>query len=168
MELEHNDSTISDPVRADTIDSIGLATQEDICEALHQVIDPELGIDVIDLGLVYGIELDELHRAIITMTLTTPACPLTELIEDECAAALAGLVDEFRIDWTWKPRWTLDNITPEGRQQLEALGFNLQHLPIGVPSVTSNVDDSVGGVNVRGTTQLDAAAIPDFTEHEAL
>ena len=56
----------------------------------HQVIDPELGIDVIDLGLVYGIEINELGRAIITMTLTTPACPLTDLIEDECASTLAG------------------------------------------------------------------------------
>ena len=98
-------------------------------EALHQVIDPELGIDVIDLGLVYDIEIDALGRAIITMTLTTPACPLTDLIEDECAATLAGLVEEFRIDWTWQPRWTMDMITPEGRDQLAALGFNFDAMP---------------------------------------
>ncbi len=107
---------------------IGRVTEEDIQEALHDVVDPELGIDVVDLGLVYGIELDELGRAIITMTLTTPACPLTDLIEDECANALAGLVDEFRIDWTWKPRWTVDNISEDGRAQLEALGYNLNNL----------------------------------------
>ena len=89
----------------------------------------ELGIDVIDLGLVYGIEIDELGRAIITMTLTTPACPLTDLIEDECASTLAGLVEEFRIDWTWQPRWTMDKITPEGREQLAALGFNFDNMP---------------------------------------
>ena len=104
-------------------------TAADVREALHQVIDPELGIDVIDLGLVYGIEIDELGRAIITMTLTTPACPLTDLIEDECASTLAGLVEEFRIDWTWQPRWTMDKITPEGRDQLAALGFNFENLP---------------------------------------
>ena len=74
------------PIKA--IDDIGRATAEDVREALHQVIDPELGIDVIDLGLVYGIEIDELGRAIITMTLTTPACPLTDLIEDECPSTL--------------------------------------------------------------------------------
>ena len=108
------------PIKA--IDDIGRATAEDVREALHQVIDPELGIDVIDLGLVYGIEIDELGRAIITMTLTTPACPLTDLIEDECASTLAGLVEEFRIDWTWDPRWTMERITPEGRDQLAALG----------------------------------------------
>ncbi|MBW3090589.1 metal-sulfur cluster assembly factor [Bifidobacterium miconisargentati] len=115
------------PLKA--VDDIGRATAEDVREALHQVIDPELGIDVIDLGLVYGIEINELGRAIITMTLTTPACPLTDLIEDECASTLAGLVEEFRIDWTWNPRWTVDRITPDGRDQLAALGFNFDNLP---------------------------------------
>lgn len=115
------------PLKA--VDDIGRATAADIKEALHQVIDPELGIDVIDLGLVYGIEVDELGRAIITMTLTTPACPLTDLIEDECASTLAGLVEEFRIDWTWQPRWSTDMITPDGRDQLAAIGFNLDNMP---------------------------------------
>lgn len=109
--------------------NIGRVSEEDIQEALHNVVDPELGIDVVDLGLVYGIEIDELGRAILTMTLTTPACPLTDLIEDECASALVGLVDEFRIDWTWKPRWSVENITEDGRAQLEALGYNLNNLP---------------------------------------
>ena len=111
------------------VDEIGRATAQDVREALHQVIDPELGIDVVDLGLVYGIEIDNQGRAILTMTLTTPACPLTDLIEDECASTLAGLVEEFRIDWTWQPRWTMEKITPEGREQLAALGFNFDNLP---------------------------------------
>ncbi len=119
----------NDDIPLKAVDDIGRATAADVKEALHQVIDPELGIDVIDLGLVYGIEIDELGRAIITMTLTTPACPLTDLIEDECASTLAGLVEEFRIDWTWQPRWTMDKITPEGRDQLAALGFNFDNLP---------------------------------------
>ena len=126
----HDDSgTGDDQIPLKAVDDIGRATAEDVREALHQVIDPELGIDVIDLGLVYGIEIDELGRAIITMTLTTPACPLTDLIEDECASTLAGLVEEFRIDWTWNPRWTMDRITPEGRDQLAALGFNFDNFP---------------------------------------
>ncbi|WP_314686216.1 metal-sulfur cluster assembly factor [uncultured Bifidobacterium sp.] len=115
------------PLKA--VDDIGRATARDVREALHQVIDPELGIDVVDLGLVYGIEIDEKGRAIITMTLTTPACPLTDLLEDECASTLAGLVEEFRIDWTWQPQWTIDMITPEGREQLAAIGFNLDNMP---------------------------------------
>lgn len=124
-ETEHASSI---PLKA--VDEIGRATAQDVREALHQVIDPELGIDVVDLGLVYGIEIDELGRAIITMTLTTPACPLTDLIEDQCASVLAGLVEEFRIDWTWTPRWSLDMITPDGREQLAAIGFNLENMPI--------------------------------------
>ena len=128
-ECEHDEADSEDDIPLVAVDDIGRATAADMKEALHQVIDPELGIDVIDLGLVYGIEIDNLGRAIITMTLTTPACPLTELIEDECASTLAGLVEEFRIDWTWQPRWTVDKITPEGREQLAAIGFNLDAMP---------------------------------------
>ena len=123
------EATAEEAIPLKAVDDIGRATAEDVREALHQVIDPELGIDVVDLGLVYGIEIDELGRAIITMTLTTPACPLTDLIEDQCASVLAGLVEEFRIDWTWSPRWTLDMITPEGREQLAAIGFNFENMP---------------------------------------
>lgn len=130
QECQHDGDENSDnDIPLVAVDDIGRATAQDVKEALHQVIDPELGIDVIDLGLVYGIEIDNLGRAIITMTLTTPACPLTELIEDECASTLAGLVEEFRIDWTWQPRWTVDKITPEGREQLAAIGFNLDAMP---------------------------------------
>ena len=123
------EAAVEEAIPLKAVDDIGRATAEDVREALHQVIDPELGIDVVDLGLVYGIEIDELGRAIITMTLTTPACPLTDLIEDQCASVLAGLVEEFRIDWTWSPRWTLDMITPEGREQLAAIGFNFENMP---------------------------------------
>ena len=123
------EATAEEAIPLKAVDDIGRATAEDVRGALHQVIDPELGIDVVDLGLVYGIEIDELGRAIITMTLTTPACPLTDLIEDQCASVLAGLVEEFRIDWTWSPRWTLDMITPDGREQLAAIGFNFENMP---------------------------------------
>lgn len=106
------------------INDIGQATAEDILEAMHQVIDPELGINVVDLGLVYGIEIDGEGRCILTMTLTTPACPLTDLLEDETASVLAGLVEEFRIDWVWSPVWSMDMISDEGRDQLNAIGYN--------------------------------------------
>lgn len=132
------------------VNSIGRVTEEDIQDALHDVVDPELGIDVVDLGLVYGIEIDELGRAIITMTLTTPACPLTDLIEDECASALVGLVDEFRIDWTWKPRWSVENITEDGRAQLEALGYNLNNLPASFGAVIgagAGMSSYAGGIS---------------------
>ncbi|WP_422114135.1 metal-sulfur cluster assembly factor [Gardnerella sp. DNF00622A] len=139
------------------VNSIGRVTEEDIQDALHDVVDPELGIDVVDLGLVYGIEIDELGRAIITMTLTTPACPLTDLIEDECASALVGLVDEFRIDWTWKPRWSVENITEDGRAQLEALGYNLNNLPA---SFGAGIGVGAGvGAGIGAASSIDVGGI---------
>lgn len=96
----------------------------DIEEALRDVIDPELGINVVDLGLLYGLTLEG-NTCIADMTLTSAACPLTDIIEEQAAAATAGLVDEFRINWVWLPPWGPDKITDDGRDQLRALGFNV-------------------------------------------
>ena len=98
---------------------------EDILEALRDVVDPELGINVVDLGLVYGVTVGEDRLATIDMTLTSAACPLTDVIEDQARAALDGLVSDFRINWVWMPPWGPDKITEDGREQLRALGFNV-------------------------------------------
>ena len=71
---------------------------EDVLEAMRDVVDPELGVNVVDLGLVYGVALGEDGAATIDMTLTSAACPLTDVIEDQAAAALEGLVPGFRIN----------------------------------------------------------------------
>ena len=102
-----------------------ITNSADVEEAMRDVIDPELGINVVDLGLVYGVALDENKHAIIDMTLTSAACPLTDVIEDQTAQALDGIVDGFRINWVWMPPWGPDKITDEGREQLRALGFNV-------------------------------------------
>ena len=60
------------------------ALLEDLEEAMRDVVDPELGVNVVDLGLVYGIDVDESNVAILDMTLTSAACPLTDVIEDQC------------------------------------------------------------------------------------
>jgi metal-sulfur cluster biosynthetic enzyme len=98
---------------------------EDVIEALRDVVDPELGINVVDLGLVYGVTLGEDRAATIDMTLTTAACPLTDVIEEQAASALEGIVPGFRINWVWLPPWGPDKITEDGREQLRALGFNV-------------------------------------------
>ncbi len=102
---------------------------EDVEEALKDVVDPELGINIVDLGLVYDLTVDPDNVAIIDMTLTSAACPLTDMIEDQVAAALtgpdAGLVDDFRINWVWLPPWGPERITEDGRDQMRALGFNI-------------------------------------------
>ncbi|MGO1563103.1 PaaD-like protein (DUF59) involved in Fe-S cluster assembly [Actinomycetales bacterium JB111] len=101
------------------------ALAAEIEEAMRDVIDPELGINVVDLGLVYGISMDQSNQASIDMTLTSAACPLTDVIEDQVSVALEGLVAGVRINWVWLPPWGPDKITEEGREQLRALGFNV-------------------------------------------
>ena len=101
------------------------AEQEDVLEALRDVVDPELGINVVDLGLVYGVDVDAERIATIDMTLTSAACPLTDVIEDQAREALEGVVTDFRINWVWLPPWGPESITDDGREQLRALGFNI-------------------------------------------
>jgi metal-sulfur cluster biosynthetic enzyme len=98
---------------------------EDILEALRDVVDPELGINVVDLGLVYGVLLDGADRATLDMTLTSAACPLTDVIEEQAAEALKDLLEDFTINWVWMPPWGPEHITEDGREQLRALGFNI-------------------------------------------
>jgi metal-sulfur cluster biosynthetic enzyme len=100
-------------------------TDDDILEAMRDVVDPELGINVVDLGLVYGVSLDEENVAVLDMTLTSAACPLTDVIEDQAQAALDGLAAGVRINWVWMPPWGPEKITDDGREQLRALGFNV-------------------------------------------
>ena len=100
-------------------------TVADIEEALRDVVDPELGVNVVDLGLVYGIVLDQDNTAVIDMTLTSAACPLTDVIEDQSAQVLDGLVEAFRINWVWMPPWGPEKITEDGKEQMRALGFNI-------------------------------------------
>ena len=94
-------------------------------EQLRDVIDPELGINIVDLGLVYGVHIEPDNNAIIDMTLTSAACPLTDVIEDQTAQCLDGLVNGFRINWVWMPPWGPEKITADGREQMRALGFNI-------------------------------------------
>ncbi len=97
----------------------------DLMELMKDVVDPELGINVVDLGLVYGVHVDTDNIATIDMTLTSAACPLTDVIEDQTRAALDGHVSDFRINWVWMPPWGPERITADGRDMMRALGFNV-------------------------------------------
>jgi metal-sulfur cluster biosynthetic enzyme len=100
---------------------------EDLEEAMRDVVDPELGINVVDLGLVYNIAVDTEDVVTIDMTLTSAACPLTDVIEDQARGALvrSGLAADLKINWVWMPPWGPDKITEDGREQLRALGFTV-------------------------------------------
>ncbi len=100
-------------------------TEDDVTEAMKDVVDPELGINVVDLGLLYGVHIEEDHHVVLDMTLTSAACPLTDVIQDQTHSALEGLVSDVVINWVWMPPWGPDKITDDGREQLRALGFNV-------------------------------------------
>jgi metal-sulfur cluster biosynthetic enzyme len=123
------------PAAFDEADRSGGFTVADVEEAMRDVVDPELGINVVDLGLVYGITLSQTDDgagqvAAIDMTLTSAACPLTDVIEEQARSALTGpsngnLVDDIAINWVWMPPWGPEKITEDGREQLRALGFRV-------------------------------------------
>jgi metal-sulfur cluster biosynthetic enzyme len=93
-----------------------------IFDALHDVVDPELGINVVDLGLVYNVRMDA-DVAVLDMTLTSAACPLSDIIEGQVFQVLDGLVVDHTINWVWMPPWSPAKLTPEGREQANAIGL---------------------------------------------
>ena len=101
------------------------ATVDDVTEAMKDVVDPELGINVVDLGLIYDVMVDDNNIAVLNMTLTSAACQLQDVIEDQTRQALAPHTSDVKINWVWMPPWGPDKITDEGREQLRALGFTV-------------------------------------------
>jgi metal-sulfur cluster biosynthetic enzyme len=110
-----------------------VATDERLAEsartvrnALSEVIDPDLGVNIVDLGFVRAVNVQE-RTAVITMTLTSAACPLTGVLESQIRTELAPLphIDGFRVDWQWVPAWRPADMTDSGREQLRAIGFTL-------------------------------------------
>lgn len=134
--MSDNETTTTDE-KAESVDKTPAAPltpeqealAEEIGEALKDVIDPELGVNIVDLGLVYGVNHDDTSIT-LDMTLTSAACPLTDVIEEQARSALTGgpgggVVNDFRINWVWMPPWGPEKITEEGREQLRALGFTV-------------------------------------------
>lgn len=108
--------------------TIALSDQrfDEIQESLKDVIDPELGVNIVDLGLIYDLSWDDVDDAlIISMTLTSAGCPLTDVIEEEVANALDNVVERFRINWVWMPPWGVERISQDGRDMMRALGFSI-------------------------------------------
>ena len=95
-----------------------------IIESLRTVIDPDLGVNIVDLGFVREVQVDGL-RASLDVTLTNPFCPLTTVIEDQMRNALVGegVLEDFDVSWVFDPPWCPDQISEEGRKQLSCIGF---------------------------------------------
>jgi len=96
----------------------------EVREALYDVIDPDLGVNIVDLGFVRRVRLDEAGVATITMTLTSAACPLTDVMEVQIGHELSAMGTAFTVEWEWLPSWRPADITEDGREQLRAIGFN--------------------------------------------
>jgi metal-sulfur cluster biosynthetic enzyme len=99
-------------------------------QALLDVIDPDLGVNIVDLGFVRGVHVDVAGVATITMTLTSAACPLTGVMDDQIRSLLLAdgpqpLATDYRIVWQWVPAWQPTDISKEGCEQLRAIGFNV-------------------------------------------
>ena len=112
------------PTGVDYVEN-GTVPAADVEEALKDVIDPELGINIVDLGLLYGITVSEDDSIQLDMTLTSAACPLTDVIEQQAQMVLQTFTDLVMVNWVWMPAWGPERITPDGRDQLRALGFNV-------------------------------------------
>jgi metal-sulfur cluster biosynthetic enzyme len=113
-----------EPPSAPAAPPVSAAAARAIQDALSGVIDPDLGVNIVDLGFVRAVTVHE-RTAVITMTLTSAACPLTGVLESQIQTELAPLadIDGFRVDWQWIPAWRPADMTDSGREQLRAIGF---------------------------------------------
>jgi len=102
-----------------------MASEDEIRDAMHQVEDPELGINIVDLGLLYGVRQDDQGNVILDMTLTSMGCPLTDQILGDSRAALEPLegVRSVDINWVWDPPWSPDAMTDEGKLLMRVMGY---------------------------------------------
>lgn len=96
-----------------------MVTEEKVREALHDVKDPEFDLNVIDMGLIYGIEVED-DEVEILMTLTSRSCPFGSVFDEVITEELMGVdgVEDVEIELTFDPPWTMERMTEEGRQQI--------------------------------------------------
>lgn len=94
--------------------------QNKIIEALKSVYDPELSINVVDLGLIYNVQILEGNDVTVTMTLTTPGCPLHNSITSGVRYCVEGIeeVRNVEVNLVWEPAWSPDKMTADGRRAL--------------------------------------------------
>lgn len=114
----------SDSSAIDVIE-LGNVAGVEVIEALKDVIDPELGINIVDLGLLYGVTIAADNAISLNMTLTSAACPLTDVIERQAQMVLGPFSENVVVNWVWLPPWGPECITPDGKAQLRAIGFNV-------------------------------------------
>lgn len=98
---------------------------EDVVEALREVVDPELGVNIVDLGMVADVLIDDEANVVVDLVPTSPTCPMTDRIEYSAELATEGLVNSLTVNWLWLEVWTPARLTEDGREQLRAFGLNI-------------------------------------------
>ena len=96
-----------------------MVTQEDITSALRSVVDPEIGLNIVDLGLIYEIKIQN-GKAEVKMTLTTPGCPMHATISRDVKEKVESVsgIQEAIVQIVWDPPWSVDRISPEAKKEL--------------------------------------------------
>lgn len=99
--------------------------EDEIRSAMKTVEDPELGVNVVDLGLLYAVGIDDDGHVTLDMTLTSMGCPLTEQILGDARAAVGPLdgVTSVDVNWVWDPPWSPESMTEEGRFLMKVMGY---------------------------------------------
>lgn len=99
----------------------------EILESLKVVKDPEIPVNVVDLGLVYDVEVDDEGAVAIAMTLTSMGCPVQDMIQADAELAVMRVegVSKVAVEFVWSPPWSLEKMTPDGKKQMRMFGFNV-------------------------------------------
>jgi metal-sulfur cluster biosynthetic enzyme len=98
-----------------------------VWDALYSVEDPEMPISVVDLGLIYGVDVDASGRVIVEMTLTYTGCPAREMLQDDLREAVSSVegVDDVDLRLVWNPPWSVEMVTEQGRDDLREFGLSV-------------------------------------------
>lgn len=109
------------------LDDDGMPSTEALTNALRAVIDPEIGYNIVDLGLVYEVTKPQRGQVHVLMTLTSVGCPLTEIIHQQCSVIMGAMpgVDVVDVEFTFTPPWSTDKIADYVREELRAMGMNV-------------------------------------------
>ena len=147
-------------------------TKDQVRDSLKQCMDPEIPLSIVDLGLIYGIDVSENNDVNIKMTMTTKGCPLHETMVDDVkryARKVIG-VNDVNVDIVWDPPWSMDRMSPEAKSMMKNMGAKNTPAPIdyeiatpqGVGSLANQEDGSVVLANEHDQGFMVNQAIIDF------
>lgn len=141
-------------------------------DSLRQCMDPEIPINIVDMGLIYGIDVDESNNVSVKMTMTTRGCPLHDTLVQDTTRYIKKVsgVNEVKVDVVWDPPWSMERMSKEAKETLKGMGGGNTPAPIdyeralpqGVGSLVKQDDGSLALVNEHDQAFMVNQAIVDF------